>query len=151
MLLFLISLTKVIILTYQMLIFWCLYVYIQKYKMLLSSHVLINETTYFIRIIISKISLIYFLCQARSHINSWAISLSQAIAWWPKNLDCSVGRIFFFFNLFQPGKKNRVCYIYNHFSCAIFFCLIPQPIPQCIAKSSNTIPSIEKHFSKLLV
>ena len=26
---------------------------------------------------------------------------------------------------------------HNHFSCGIFFCLIPFPIPQCIAKSSN--------------
>ena len=31
---------------------------------------------------------------------------------------------------------------HNHFSCRIFFCLIPQPIPQCITRSSNTILSI---------
>ena len=35
---------------------------------------------------------------------------------------------------------------HNHFSCGIFFCLIPQPIPQCIAKSSNAISSIRIHF-----
>ena len=29
-----------------------------------------------------------------------------------------------------------------HFSCGISFCLIPLPIPQCIAKSSNAISSI---------
>ena len=48
--------------------------------------------------------------------------LSQAIAWWPKNLNCSVGRIFFFFNLFQPGeKKNRetisLLYLQSFFLC----------------------------------
>ena len=28
---------------------------------------------------------------------------------------------------------------HDHFSCGIFFCLIPLPLPQCIAKSSNAI------------
>ena len=31
---------------------------------------------------------------------------------------------------------------HNHFSCGIFFCFIPLPIPQCIQKSSNAISCI---------
>ena len=31
---------------------------------------------------------------------------------------------------------------HDHFSCGIFFCLIPLPISQCIAKRSNAISSI---------
>ena len=31
---------------------------------------------------------------------------------------------------------------HNHFYFGIFFCLIPLPIPQCIAISSNAISSI---------
>ena len=35
---------------------------------------------------------------------------------------------------------------HNHFSCGIFFCLIPLPIPQCIAKNWNVISSITAFF-----
>ena len=38
---------------------------------------------------------------------------------------------------------------HNHFSCGIFFCLIPLPIPQCIVKSSNAISSISWNFLNL--
>ena len=35
---------------------------------------------------------------------------------------------------------------HNHFSCRIFFCLIPLPIPQYIVKCSNAISSITSSY-----
>ena len=55
------------------------------------------------------------------------------------------------------GSKERqsisLLYLrHNHFSCRILFCLVPHPIPQCIAKNSNAITSINRHSldSKML-